>query len=129
MEWLFAWACVVSFLSRATDSGGRQERWELKLGRGDMEEKRIPETLEEAYLLRDSAASVPERDFYQEHVYHLRAKKYRSRRIKIGRSVRRERSRAQALRAKTQEPQAEPEEAHRSWWKRIFGQTPRRASR
>jgi len=91
--------------------------------------RKVPETLEEAYILRDASERPEEWEFYQEHVYHLRAKKYRSRRIKIGRSVRRERSRAQALRAKTQEPQAEPEEAHRSWWKRIFGQTPRRASR
>ena len=30
-----------------------------------MEERRIPETLEEAYRLRDAASSLPERDFYQ----------------------------------------------------------------
>src|SRR5919202_369296 len=33
-----------------------------------MEEKKIPRTLEEAYRLRDSAVSVSERDYYQEHV-------------------------------------------------------------
>lgn len=47
-----------------------------------MEEKRIPETLEEAYELRDRAYSEDERDFYQEHVYRLRREEYRSRGIR-----------------------------------------------
>jgi hypothetical protein len=46
-----------------------------------MEERRIPETLEEAYGLRDSAGSLQERDFYQEQVYLLRREEYRSRGI------------------------------------------------
>jgi len=46
-----------------------------------MGERRIPETLEEAYRLRDSADSLQERDFYQEQVYHLRREEYRSRGI------------------------------------------------
>jgi hypothetical protein len=61
-----------------------------------MEEKRIPETLEEAYLLRDSAASVPERDFYQEHVYRMRREEYRARGIRTEISSRR-RERQSAL--------------------------------
>src|SRR5918998_1673702 len=47
-----------------------------------MEEKRIPKSLDEAYRLRDSAASLPERDYYQEHVYRLRREEYRARGIR-----------------------------------------------
>jgi hypothetical protein len=47
-----------------------------------MEERRIPETLEEAYRLRDTADSLQDRDFYQEQVYHLRREEYRSRGIR-----------------------------------------------
>src|SRR5918992_793163 len=54
-----------------------------------MEERRIPETLEEAYRLRDRAASLPERDFYQEQVYRLRREEYRSRGIRTEISSRR----------------------------------------
>ena len=54
-----------------------------------MEERRIPETLEEAYRLRDLAGSLPERDFYQEHVYRLRREEYRSRGIRTEISSRR----------------------------------------
>ena len=54
-----------------------------------MEERRIPETLEEAYGLRDSAASLQERDFYQEQVYLLRREEYRSRGIRTEISSRR----------------------------------------
>src|SRR5918911_1457901 len=61
-----------------------------------MEEKRIPKTLEEAYRLRDSAASIPERDFYQEHVYRLRREEYRARGIRTEISSRR-RERQSAL--------------------------------
>jgi hypothetical protein len=54
-----------------------------------MEERRIPETLEEAYRLRDEARSLPERDFYQEQVYRLRREEYRSRGIRTEISSRR----------------------------------------
>jgi hypothetical protein len=54
-----------------------------------MEERRTPETLEEAYLLRDSAGSLDERDFYQEHVYRMRREEYRSRGIRTEISSRR----------------------------------------
>jgi hypothetical protein len=61
-----------------------------------MEERRIPETLEEAYRLRDSAGSFQERDFYQEQVYALRREEYRSRGIRTEISSRR-RERQSAL--------------------------------
>ena len=61
-----------------------------------MEERRIPKTLEEAYRLRDSAGSIPERDFYQEHVYRLRREDYRARGIRTEISSRR-RERQSAL--------------------------------
>ena len=61
-----------------------------------MEEKRIPKTLEEAYRLRDSATAIPERDFYQEHVYRLRREEYRTRGIRTEISARR-RERQSAL--------------------------------
>ena len=54
-----------------------------------MEDRRRPETLEEAYRLRDSAESLQERDFYQEQVYHLRREEYRSRGIRTEISSRR----------------------------------------
>ena len=54
-----------------------------------MEERRIPETLEEAYRLRDTAASLQERDFYQEQVYQMRREEYRSRGIRTEISSRR----------------------------------------
>lgn len=61
-----------------------------------MEEKRIPTTLEEAYRLRDAAEAIPERDFYQEHVYRLRREEYRARGIRTEISSRR-RERQSAL--------------------------------
>src|SRR5918997_1201159 len=61
-----------------------------------MEEKRIPKTLDEAYRLRDSAATLPERDYYQEHVYRLRREEYRARGIRTEISSRR-RERQSAL--------------------------------
>src|ERR671916_1477199 len=61
-----------------------------------MRERRIPETLEEAYRLRDGAATLPERDFYQDHVYRLRRDEYRSRGIRTEISSRR-RERQSAL--------------------------------
>src|SRR3712207_8219774 len=54
-----------------------------------MDERRIPETLEEAYRLRDAADSLSERDFYQEQVYLLRREEYRSRGIRTEISSRR----------------------------------------
>src|SRR5215210_2183445 len=54
-----------------------------------MDERRIPETLEEAYRLRDTADSLQDRDFYQEQVYHLRREEYRSRGIRTEISSRR----------------------------------------
>src|ERR687897_644292 len=54
-----------------------------------MEERRIPETLEEAYRLRDTADSLQDRDYYQEQVYHLRREEYRSRGIRTEISSRR----------------------------------------
>ena len=54
-----------------------------------MGERRIPETLEEAYRLRDTADSLQERDFYQEQIYHLRREEYRSRGIRTEISSRR----------------------------------------
>ena len=61
-----------------------------------MEDRKIPETLEEAYKLRDSSASLPERDFYQEQVYRLRREEYRARGIRTEISSRR-RERQSAL--------------------------------
>jgi hypothetical protein len=61
-----------------------------------MEERRIPKTLEEAYRLRDSAGTVSERDFYQEHIYRLRREEYRARGIRTEISSRR-RERQSAL--------------------------------
>lgn len=54
-----------------------------------MDDRKIPETLEEAYKLRDRAESLEERDFYQEHVYDLRREDYRSRGIRTEISSRR----------------------------------------
>jgi hypothetical protein len=61
-----------------------------------MEEKRIPKTLDEAYWLRDSAPTLPERDYYQEHIYRLRREEYRARGIRTEISSRR-RERQSAL--------------------------------
>lgn len=61
-----------------------------------MEDRRIPKTLDEAYRLRDSAGSISERDFYQEHVYRLRREEYRARGIRTEISSRR-RERQSAL--------------------------------
>jgi len=61
-----------------------------------MEERRVPNTLEEAYRLRDGAASIPERDYYQEHVYRMRREEYRARGIRTEISSRR-RERQSAL--------------------------------
>lgn len=54
-----------------------------------MDERKIPETIEEAYRLRDAADDLSEREFYQEQVYHLRREEYRSRGIRTEISSRR----------------------------------------
>lgn len=61
-----------------------------------MDDRKIPETLEEAYELRDEAESLEERDFYQEHIYDFRREEYRSRGIRTEISSRR-RERQSAL--------------------------------
>jgi hypothetical protein len=77
-------------------------------------ERSVPESLEEAYELCDASTTPEEQGFYQEHVYRLRAKEYRSRGIRIEESVwRREWSRAETLRAR--------EDTRRSWWERVLG--------
>lgn len=84
---------------------------------------RIPQTLEEAYRLRDESESSGERGFYQQRVYQLRAEEYRLRNIDTETSIqRREKYRAERLQAQeeTRARQAEPRES-RSWWGRIFG--------
>ena len=88
----------------------------MELKGRETSERKVPETLEEAYELRDASATPEERGFYQEHVYRLRAKKYRSRGIQIEDSVRRrERNRAEALQAENEEG------ARRPWWRRVLG--------
>jgi hypothetical protein len=78
-------------------------------------ERRVPETLEEAYELRDASVTPEGWDHYQKHIYRLRGEEYRSRGIRTDFSVqRRERSWAEALRA-------EDAGVHRTWWKRVFG--------
>lgn len=54
-----------------------------------MSEKRIPQTLEEAYQLRDGAEDLDERDYYQEYVFRLRREEYRARGIRTEISSRR----------------------------------------
>ncbi len=54
-----------------------------------MEDKRLPETLEEAYSLRDGADSLDDRDFYQEQVFRMRREEYRARGIRTEISSRR----------------------------------------
>jgi hypothetical protein len=61
-----------------------------------MSERRIPETLEEAYRMRDRAETLEDRDFYQEQVYRLRREEYRARGIRTEISSRR-RERQSAL--------------------------------
>ena len=88
----------------------------MESGEIETNERRFPETLEEACELRDASATPEERGFYQEHVYRLRAKKYRFRGIRIKESVRRrERNRAEALQAENEEG------ARRPWWRRVLG--------
>ncbi len=88
-----------------------------------IENRRVPQTLEEAYRLRDESENSDERDFYQQCVYRLRAEKYRSRNIDTKISIqRREKYRAERLRAReeTRAHQAERRERDSRWaW--IFG--------
>ena len=87
----------------------------MESGEIETNERRVPETLEEAYELRDASATPEEWNYYQEHVYRLRGKEYRSRGIRTERSVRQRKwSRAEALRA-------EDAGTHRTWWGRLLG--------
>jgi hypothetical protein len=52
-------------------------------------DRKSPETLEEAYRLRDGATDAEEWEFYQEHVYYLRREEYRARGIRTEISSRR----------------------------------------
>ena len=78
-------------------------------------ERRVPETLEEAYELRDASVTPEGWDHYQKHIYRLRAEEYRSRGIRTYYSVRRREQ------SRTEAPRAEDAGAHRTWWMRVFG--------
>ena len=79
---------------------------------------KVPESLEEAYELRDSAGSEEKREFYQEHVYRLRAREYRARGIVTRRSaLRREKLRGTR---RAQARQEVRESSGRPFWKRLF---------
>ena len=87
----------------------------MERGGGETNYRRTPETLEEAYELRDASTTPEEWDFYQEHVYCLRAQHYRARNIRVRESLRlREQRRVEALRS-------EDAPTHRPWWKRVLG--------
>ena len=86
--------------ARPVESDGREKN-----------ERGIPNTLQQAYELRDASAVSEERDYYQEHVYRLRGEEYRSRGIRFEESARR---RAEAF-------QAGGKDARPSWWKRVLG--------
>jgi hypothetical protein len=75
-------------LFRVQRGFGARER-ECRQNLRFMEEHRIPETLEEAYRLRDAAEGLPDWDFYQDHVYRLRREEYRARGIRTEISSRR----------------------------------------
>lgn len=80
-----------------------------------MDRRKVPGTLQEAYLLRDTSDTPEEWKFYQEYVYTLRAQKYRSHNIKTKRSLRRRAQRSSRTLL------ADSEDAPRPWWKQIFG--------
>ncbi len=83
--------------------------------RAETNGRRVPGTIEESYTLRDRSGTFEGRDYYQEHVYRLRAEEYRSLGIGTEESVRqRERGRAEAVRA-------EDGDARGRWWKRMLG--------
>lgn len=82
---------------------------------GESNRKTIPESLEEAYELRDTATTAEDRDFYRECVYRLRAQEYFSRRVWTDELLRRRERRGLGVLRK------EVEEARRPWYKRILG--------
>ncbi len=85
-----------------------------------MDRRKVSETLDEAYRLRDASKGSEEWGFYQEHVYRLRAERYRYYNINTKKSVRRrERRKAQAFTAEARGFQAESAGARR-WLKRLF---------
>ncbi len=59
----------------------------MESGEIETNERRVPETLEEACELRDASATSEERDYYQEHVYRLRGQEYRSHGIRTEESA------------------------------------------
>jgi hypothetical protein len=72
----------------------------VELGGSETNERMVPSILQEVYELRDASAVSEEWDYYQEYVYRLRGKEYRSRGIRFEESARqRERSRAKAFQA------------------------------
>lgn len=89
-----------------------------------MGERKLPRILDEAYRLRDATNSREDWDFYQEHVYRLRAREYLSRRLVTRRGVRRrELRRVGAHRADVLSSQREPAGAFGRLWRRLFGRT------
>jgi hypothetical protein len=83
-------------VNRQREEGART----VALRRREANGGRVPSTIEEAYALRDRAGTLDERDYYQEHIYRLRAERYRSRGIRTKESVRkREQSKTEAVQA------------------------------
>lgn len=89
-----------------------------------MKEREVPGTLDEAYVMRDASQTLEEWEFYQEHVYRLRAREYQRGNVNTEKSrQRRERNRAEEI----PPPQGEREERerranqHRRRWWRMFG--------
>lgn len=74
-----------------------------------------PGTLEKAYELRDTSVEPERRDFYQEHVYRLRARQYRARGIVTEESI----LRRQKYRAKARSRPAGVKDERRGWWKKV----------
>ncbi len=89
-----------------------------------MEESHIPGTLDEAYAMRDASQSSEEWEFYQKHVYRLRAIEYRRRNVNIEKSrQRREPHSAEQLpapRRAGEERQGSTDRRRWRWW-RMFG--------
>ena len=78
-------------------------------------ERQLPQSLGEAYELRDSAPTLEVREYYQEHVHRLRAQEYFLRNVWTDQLLRRRELRGLgALRR-------DDEEARRPWWKRVLG--------
>lgn len=103
--------------------------WEERLGRstehdrtlsdGEMNKRKIPKTLDEAYELRDCSTEPEERHFYQKCVYGLRASQYSSRGIVTESSiVQRQKRRAEA---RLRPQSIEVEDERRGWWKKVSG--------